>query len=529
MEDLQDAQAEHCKSNKLTRRRIKRTQDELWEMGAAVGILKVGFMRRPTTPATEKTLAEGPFFDDVDPQWVSTIRESFERIARRDSLWSVAQWLTKIGFPKAANAKSSTWSDRNVLALIRNTVYRGVEEYRKNKSKKIYNSQAYNAGRSKAVRNEPENVLTRQVTPMVEDDLWFRANAVIDDRNVNPDVPRGIDHPLAGIPRDSRGPLSKVFCCDICREKMYVQGRADGGYRCSHAKSGECWNKATALEDLTHEKIGQGINAELLSGQGVLEAYIRHLKEVFQDDEPRRRRMEELRREIKSDAEKCKRVIDMLVGANADSPGLAGALTQLEVGLKVKNAELASLEAEGDQEQELPSNEELQAQLEASAAQLLAMEPEASRLLKRLLDGPIWAVPYQQFGSKKVVLRAEVKIKIAGLLPDDLYLLLQSLKVPLLEYGQEVRTVLIDLFEPTGVPKHAKAAWDMLSAGKTRKQIQAALGITKRIACQAIRLGERMEQAGLVDPYIRLTERPANASRWGKRAGKSQAGGPSFA
>jgi hypothetical protein len=281
---------------------------------------------------------------------------------------------------------------------------------------------------------------------------------------------------------------------------------------------------ATALEDLTHEKVGKAISAELISGQGGLGAYMRHLKGVFQDDEPRRRRMEELRREIKADTDKRERVIDSLVGENADSPGLRERLSQLEQGLEAKNAEYASLDAQGDHEQRLPSDEELRAQLEVSAAQLLSMEPEASRLLKRLLDGPILAIPYQQFGSNKVVLRAEIRIKIAGLLPDDLYLLLQNLKVPMPDYGQEVRTVLIDLFEMTGVPKHAKAAWGMLSADKTRKQIQAALGISKRIACQAIKLGEQMAQAGIVDPYIRLTERPANASRWGKRARKSQAG-----
>jgi len=521
---LEEAQVHHTRSNAYTRRRIKRTIEELWEMGAAVGPLRAGFKRRASVPATAKEPARGPFFDEVDEKWVSVIHEIFERIARDESPWCVAEWVTSTGMAKASNARIATWRDRNITDLVRNPVYRGMEEYRKKRYQKIHNSQAHNAGKCKAIPNEPENVMTRRVKPMVEDDLWIRANSAIDGRNVNPDSPRGFDHPQAGIPRDSRGPLSKDFCCYACSKKMHNQGRADGGYRCSQAKSGACWNRATADEALTHAAIGKVMAEEILSGQGVLGAYLRHLKEVFQDDEPRRQRMDELRRELKNETETRERVIDKLVGDNADSPGLEERLTQVEQGLRAKNAELASLEAQGDHEQKLPSDEELQAQLEASAATLLSMEREASRLLKRLLDGPILAIPYQQFGSDKVVLRAQIRIKIAGLLPDDLYLLLQSLKVPMPDYGQEVHTVLIDLFEPTSVPKHAKAAWDMLSAGKRRKQIQAALGITKRIACQAVQLGEQMAQAGLVDPYIRLTEPPANASRWRKRNGKSQAG-----
>lgn len=525
VENLEDAQMHHCRSNNYTRKRIKRTQDELWEMGAAVGMLKSGFRRRASIPATEKGPAEGPFFDSVDPQWAPIVREIFERIARDDEPWTVAKWTTTTGFPKAANAKGPAWTDKGILALIRNTVYRGREEYRKKISKKIYNSQAHNAGRSKSVRNEPEKVMVRQVERIVEDDLWHRANKAIDDRNLNPNAPCGIDHPLANIPRDSRGPLSNLFLCEICGQKMHIQGRADGGYRCSHAKTGPCWNRATALENLTHRQIGGRVVAELLTEPGFLDALVRHVEQLFLSDEPRKRRQEELRAEIRTKTQQRDRILDLLESGSADSSSLQERLRQREGELQRAKEELAQNEQHDHQVPQFPSRDELQAILQTAAAELLNMGPEAASLLKRVLDGPILAVPYQQFESNKVVLRAEFKVCLLGLLPNDLFLLLERLKVEASDLTVTTRTVLVDLFEPSAVPKHALAAWAMLSAGKTRKEIQLALGISKRIACQAVRLGEQMAAAGLTDPFVRLEKAPATASRWGKRKRKGDNGG----
>ena len=46
---LYDAARHHARSNKFTSRRIKRAHEELWDQGAAIGMLKPGYRRNPIT------------------------------------------------------------------------------------------------------------------------------------------------------------------------------------------------------------------------------------------------------------------------------------------------------------------------------------------------------------------------------------------------------------------------------------------------------------------------------------------------
>ncbi len=510
--DLNDAQAHHSRSNSYTRKRIKRKHDGLWETKAALGLLKPGYLRRPTRPATEWAPAQGPFYDAIDVRWQPIIHEAYERIARLEPPWLVAKWLTEAGLPKSGNAKRQEWSDRNVVELIRRKVYKGVEEFRKTVAKKVHGN-----GKSKQERN-PAKALEREMEHlrMVEDDLWDRANAAIDQRAPNHDTSRGLDHPLAGIPRDSRGPLSNVFFC-VCGGKMHGIGRKAGGYRCQDAKNGPCWNRATTYRKLAHEQIAGRVVAELLAANGYLDVLSRHIERLFADDEPRKQRIRELMREIREDAEKRDRVLDAIENAESDHPSLLARLQQRDEKLRRSQAELASLQREITVTQQLPSRDQIEQRIRSQASRLLEMDREAGTTLQRLLDGPILAVPYLQFGSNKIVLRAEFKLRIIGLLPDDLFHLLQQMKVQAQDFPVEVRTIVVDLFVPSGVPQHAREAWAMRRAGKSVKEICLALKITKRIAHQAVALGKKMQEVGLTDPFIRITERPASASRWGAR------------
>jgi len=525
MEVLQDAQIHHSRSNSYTRNRIKRSHDDLWESGAAIGMLKPGYLRRPTLPAAEGREAEGPFFDEIDPKWLPIVHEAFTRVAQHQPPWLVAECLSAAGLPKSANAKREEWNDRNVLELIRRTVYRGLEERRKSVAKKVHRT-----GKSKLVRNDPGKVETRPMEHlrMVDDDLWYRANAAIDSRvRDGSSSLRGIDHPLAEIPRDSRGPLSNLFLCAACQGKMHMQGRSDGGYRCQHAKNGPCWNRATALRKLTHERISERVVAELLAADGCLDALVRHIESLVASDEPRKRRVQESISLVRELTGKRDRLLVAIENAESDCASLVERLKQREEELRRAEAALACAEQEIAITRQLPSREQIQRHIQDKATRLLEMDREAGPILKGLVEGPILAVPYQQFGSNKVVLRAEFKLRMAGLLPDDLFALLQRMAVPTHDPLGEIRHLTVDLFNPSGVPQHAVQACAMDEAGMSMKEIRETLKITKRIAYRAINLGKKMKAAGVVDPYIRLTERPASASRWGARKRDRNDGGAS--
>ena len=46
------------------------------------------------------------------------------------------------------------------------------------------------------------------------------------------------------------------------------------------------------------------------------------------------------------------------------------------------------------------------------------MDRTVGSLLPQLIDGKIVAVPYQQFGSNKVVMRAEFRLSVTKFMPD---------------------------------------------------------------------------------------------------------------
>jgi hypothetical protein len=203
--------------NRRVSKRVKRGLEGLWRKGAAIGLLRPGYKRTPTRPATEHEPAKGPFYDDIDPKWKDVVHETYVKFYRKELPWTVARWLTEQGLPKCGNSTNKEWSDRNAIDLIRRSVYRGVEEYRNTIVRKERES-----GRHLSVRNEPEEVWTREMPHLriVEDWLWLGANAAIDERCNHESPPGGAEHPLAGIPRDSRGPLSGLFFCGNCGAKM---------------------------------------------------------------------------------------------------------------------------------------------------------------------------------------------------------------------------------------------------------------------------------------------------------------------
>lgn len=511
---LATAQQHHSQSNQYTRNRLKRATEERWDSGVAMGPLKPGYMRRPINPpTTTNEPAEGPFLDDIDPNWAPAVKEAFERVARREPLWSVATWLNQVGLPKIANSLSLAWSEKNVIALIRRTVYRGVEEYGLTFTKKLHKT-----GKGKSHRQDKKKIWTRPMEHhrIVPDHLWYEANAVIKDRTTQPSPPQGLDHPLAGIPRDSRGPLSKLFVCGICVSKMYMEGRRTGGYRCSKAKKCGCWNKATSSRELTHKQIGAAIAAEFSAGDGIADVLVNHIEQQLESDEPLQKRLAELVAIIQDLTLTCERLVDEAERGKVESVFLHQRLQKREQELTEAKAEFAHLQQQAGARPKLPSREEITARIQQASRELLNFSPEAGVLLQRLLVGKILAVPYQQFGGDKVVLRAEFKIDVLGILPGDLDSVLRGSGIKD-SIPTEIRTLCIDLFEPSVVPHNASAAWGLRKAGVMPKEIAKTLGLSKRQTTQAVKMGREMEEANIKDPYIRLTERPASASRWKSR------------
>jgi len=195
---LHMSQMQHARSNFYTRKRIERAHDGLWARGAAVGNTVIGYKRRPTLPATETEPAKGPFYDEIDEEKAVVIREVFERIAAGETAAEVGEWLDSIKFAKAKWSRQAKWTAGNVNAVIRRTIYRGFETFRKKKAKRKLRT-----GKSEYVWNDEDKIQTRESPHLriVSDHLWYGANEVVDKRRVFKKPVRGAGHPLRGTTR----------------------------------------------------------------------------------------------------------------------------------------------------------------------------------------------------------------------------------------------------------------------------------------------------------------------------------------
>ena len=174
---------------------------------------------------------------------------------------------------------------------------------------------------------------------------------------------------------------------------------------------------------------------------------------------------------------------------------------------------------------DLPSPEDLLGHLESLRADLIAGDRRAPVILRSLLAGPIRAVPYQQFGTDKVVLRAEFEVTLTSGLPAVIG---ESIRQDGIETVDGItlvrRPVVVDLFEMSNVPLHAVEAHELRETGMSLSKVGTALGISKRLADWASRMGAAMAARGLTDPFVRLTERPEKVSRWNRERGRRDDG-----
>lgn len=509
---LYEAARHHERSNRFTSKRIKRAHEDLWQMGAAIGMLKTGYWREASHPAQGNEPEEGPYFDKIDEQQAPTIHDAFLRIAASESPWSVADRLTEAKLPKAANTDRSEWSGTNVIALIHRTDYRGFQTFRDTVSRK-----KHRLGVPTAQQNAPDKVLTRDMPHLriVPDWLWYAANQAIAERAPIQDVPRGDDHPLAGIARGSRGPLSKAFICEICQQKMWD----DGKYRCSHAHGGHCWNKATALKKWTEMPIARAIVHRLRTLGDRLDRLWQQACDLLDDHGRRQARRDELEAQQRTLEAALANLNDLAERAAEPPETVLARIESREIEVGQVRAELDGL-AGRDVCFAPPTRQAMEERVESLIKQFQKMDRTVQEDLQCLV-GTIRAVPYQQFGSNKVVLRARFQIRLWALLPFATRAALAARCDGSVAEQFESIPVLVDLFEPSTGPNYGQEAL-RLKEGEGEElgptAIGRRLGITKRKADLALQFGKALRAARLTDPFIELKERPVAASRWRNRS-----------
>jgi DNA invertase Pin-like site-specific DNA recombinase len=514
---LHMCQMQHARSNFYTRQRIRRAHDGLWARGAAVGNTVIGYKRRPTVPATATEPAKGPFYDEIDPDKAPIIREVFERIAAGETSAEVGEWLDSIKFAKAKWARQAKWTAGNVNAIIRRTIHRGFETNRKKVAKRKLRT-----GKSEYVWNDDDKIQTRQSPHLriLSDQLWYQANEVVDKRRVFQKPVRGAGHPLRGTTRQRRGLLSGVFTCGMCGSPMYSHGKADGNLRCSGASKGQCWYRGYCMRERVNAAVLEVVVDAVLSLDGVRDAVLARVRELHEKGGSVAAELKKLDKHEK----KLVAVIGRLSTAIEEGDGALASLTsrlaERERELAMVRARRQEVEEQAGRKEKLPSAVKLLQHLEAVKGQLLGDEARAAVILRQLLDGPIRVIPYMRIDGKRVAPRLEFAINLVAALPPAVAgPLRQAAAAAEAQSATEPaallkRTLMVNAFDEPQLVKHARLIVARRLEGKTYKEIAKEVGLGKDNMENCARITRLMEEAGLPEPYSRLTEKPDHVPRW---------------
>jgi hypothetical protein len=508
---LQEATRTHARTNWYTSHRIKRQMEYLWSIGAAVGNLRPGYRRKPTIAATESERAKGPFFDEIDERWAPEILAAFEKTSGNNPPWQVATFLTEKKVPKTSNSILEEWTEENVKSLIRETIYRGWDEYRV-----THAHPQLETGKKNPERSEASQILTREMPHLriVSDELWSQANAAINARRPKKEYPSGPDNPMFGVPRDSRSLLTTLFKCGICGSPMHKGGRGGRAYVCSAAHNRKCWNRATAEYGLIENAVKQVVSQQLCAVDQVVDEFLHRLAELIGDRDELRRRVDQLTRKKKAIDLRIRRLIKVIESKKTPSEKVIQRIDALEGRLRKtagKRNQLRRL-LKGTM---IPTREEVLRRLQAVLNDLDSDQKTAGVALRKVVRR-IDAIPFQQFNSSVIVLRGRIIVDLAGLLSVELASVLSELHGEGIEKEFPPTMVTVDLFRPSTGPAYGQKA-EALEREQTLRlnEVAIALGLNRRRAHIALQYGRALRNAGLDNPYIELTGPPDAAAHWG--------------
>ncbi len=507
--------------NAETRKRIVRAMEGLWRDGYAVGAVKPGYVRVPTVPPTDREPAKGPFRDQKDARWTPVIEHAFQTCASNNMPWVIAQYLTESGFPKSARSRVPQWTEANVIRLIRDPIYYGVEAYRKRRSVK-----KYKLGKSVQVPSPDDEILYRDMPHLAHlpKSLWDAANRAIDQRNVNTNPSSGNGNPLHSSNRNSRTALSEFFFCGVCDAKMYRQGNI---YRCANSrhpsniyrKNGErCWNRCVLQLETVHRNLAASIVEALVAQEGCFDALCARVIQLVEQGIPEVDRRIALMRSKETELQRNCTNLTKAIEKGGDIPQLVAQLRSREKELQENKSEIDFLVERNQRQIPKPSNEEIQHLLQTIQSELLDdFDSKAAPILKRLIDGKLRAVPYHRFDGDSLHLRAHFTLNILRLLPQEWQQLLDD------RTGDDSLTniasvssfsMAVDLFKVPKRISYAKTMAELVVGGLSIREAGNRLGLPETTANKAFRTGRAMAERGLNDAYIKVKGMPARPGRW---------------
>ncbi len=140
---------------------------------------------------------------DGESNWIPPI---YERLAQGQSIRSIAKWLTEQGAP---TRRGGAWNPITVYKIARNSIYKGEATWRKTR-RVVDETRAERGMDIKQIVARPrEEWVIIPAPPIVESELWGRANASLDE-----------GRSARSGPSKGRYFLTGLLWCPLCGARM---------------------------------------------------------------------------------------------------------------------------------------------------------------------------------------------------------------------------------------------------------------------------------------------------------------------
>lgn len=488
------------KSNRLKGRLRSRFLD-----GGALPRLIAGYIK-PDGAKHEDEVSKDPLWEPIYAEWFRKLDEDDASFAQ------IAEWLNEIGAPVGPYSRTKTeWDGTTVGKYTRNPLLKGLRVHNDRRTRRINST-----GKYKSEKAPPEHRLEREVPHLafIEPAYYDQVLAKVNQRNEKYRRSKSEnDDPLTNRPKRRTRFPGQIIECGICGRGYVFGGHGQTEHlMCNGAREYKCWNGFTVDGPVAAEKISDAVFLEIEAFVGFDEAFLEILRERA-DALAGGRESEE--RRIASKLQRCQRELANLVAYVASgnaSETVAQQITERERQKAQLEYQATELQRRADSEFVIPSAEEIKELARASIRDLALDSFEFSNVMRQLIPKiVVW--PVQSCQGGKVYMRSKFKFQIANLLADanTRELLAEQLE----------RVLSVDLFEPSQFILHRERIMELRSSinpktGRKYTERQAAnvVGITHTAAQRAAKLQRAMDDLGLVDPMIQITEPPANNGRY---------------
>jgi DNA invertase Pin-like site-specific DNA recombinase/DNA-binding NarL/FixJ family response regulator len=481
----------HERSNRDTSQRIRRSQINRFLNGGMIQGLVYGYIK-PRGAKSDSEISKDPHAETIVP-------EIFRRLEDGASYAEVADWLNNESVPTGPHSRTQQrWDSELVRRYIHNPILKGVR-YRNRKISKRHNK----SGRHVAVDASPNELKTRECPHLafVDPAYYDHVIRLVDERNRRRRSGREDQRSSRlGVSRTRTRFPGQHASCGICgRPLWWMDCGGQPAMVCSGAHNYKCWSSLYIVQ----RQLTDTLTAALLTEVGHMAGFDAALAEKVRQQldsagQSRDRRKQELQRAIQAVEVKQRRLLDCIESGQS-VPALMARLQELEAELAEQRYQLLSLDQEPDATIELPDMPTLRSMADAALAKSMDDDPEAVRLLRRLIPEYV-VLPYRICDGNAVVARAHLKVNLASLLPAGVQAMLDDQVL--------TKSLCVDLFDVPQRVTYREEILRLKREGVPHRAIARQLGLKQQAVLNALYLDERMQSLGLTDPYELVTEPP---------------------